>query len=296
MAGMNKNSYDRSLLSQLSLCQAAPGRLSADAPVSWWKWGLRRGVAGALWLDPGEASRVWIHPHWNKSTPPESLHGGGACCSRGRQSSHSGHCRTHANQGTITQFQDKTSSSTRNEPAAHPKQINISPLAGLPPASADKRVTSSLPFSTQITGSRSCPQQGQLASCPQCDSAPSPCASRAPGHQSRYRRAQPQAGTAVKTQPSRQSLCPGKGDAQEEKFPFRFLLDVAQLLIRRKWQNKHNFASNLEKHPSPTKLLANKPNNNIPFWLRGPHGWHDRAIYSNIYMIRKLAQDNKQRN
>lgn len=103
------------------------------------------------------------------------------------------------------------------------------------------------------------------------------------------------AGIQVGTQPSLQSLYPGSGDAPEEKLPFKFLLDVVQLLIRRKWQNKHSFAPNLEKYPSPTKLLANKPNNNIPFWLRGTHSWHDRAIYLNIYMICKSVQDHKQR-
>lgn len=107
------------------------------------------------------------------------------------ESSHSGHCRTHTNQGTITQFQDKTSSSTRNKPTADPRQINTSLVTGLLPASADKQVTRSFPFSMQITGSHSCPQQGQLTSCPQCNSAPSPCASCTPGHQSRYQRAQP---------------------------------------------------------------------------------------------------------
>lgn len=109
-------------------------------------------------------------------------------------------------------------------------------------------------------------------------------------------RAQPMGWDTGRDQPSLQSLHPSYGDAQEEKLPFKFLLDVAQLIIRRKWQNKHNFPSNLEKHPSLTKLLANKPNNSIPFWLWGPHGWHDRDIYSSIYMIRKLVQDNKQIN
>lgn len=91
--------------------------------------------------------------------------------------------------------------------------------------------------------------------------------------------------TAQPTEPSLQQL---KG-----KLPFEFLLDAIQLLIRGKWQNKQFFPLNLKKHLSPSDLLANKLNNDVPFWLRGPHGWHDRIIYSNIYTIPKLVQDNK---
>lgn len=169
------------------------------------------------------------------------------------------------------------------------KQIKTSEVTGLMPARDDEQMRGFFPLSMQISGCQPHPQWGF---------ATLPRASCSPGHQSRYPEGThtAQAGIQVRTQPSPQSLHPGNSDTQEGKLPFEFLLDVVQLLIRRKWQNKHSFASNLEKHLSPTKLLANKLNNNIPFWLRGPHGWHDRAIYSNIYMIPKLVQDNEEIN
>jgi len=117
---MHKNSCDKSLLPQLSLCQATPGRPSANTPVSWWKQRIRRGVAEALWLAPDEASKQRIHLYWSKTALAGSSYGGGTYCSSERWTSHFWVLQEAQNQGTIMQLQDKTSSSTKNKPTADP--------------------------------------------------------------------------------------------------------------------------------------------------------------------------------
>lgn len=131
------------------------------------------------------------------------------------------------NHSMITQLQDKTSSSTRNELSRLLKQIKTSEVTGLMPARDDEQMRGFFPLSMQIPGCQPHPQRSF---------ATLPRASCSPGHQSRFPEGthSAQAGIQGRTQPSPQSLHPGNSDTQEGKLPFEFLLDVVQLLIRRK--------------------------------------------------------------
>lgn len=132
---MTKNSCERSLLSQPSIFQAAPGRLSADTPVSSRNDELQED-GRALWLAPGEASGVWIHLYQSKATEAESLHGRGACGSCGRWSSHSGHCRRHKPWHGNTVPRPAPAWGTNPQLSQLLRQMKTSQLTGIMSASA----------------------------------------------------------------------------------------------------------------------------------------------------------------
>lgn len=174
-----------------------------------------------LWLAPGEASGVWTHLYQSKATMAESLQGRGTCCSCGRWRSHSGHCRRHK-PWHGNSF--KTSSSMRNEPIAEPTAKANEDFSG-------DSVNASQCWWTNGEFSSLSPCRSQDAkpipsmSHSQWGFVTLPQASCSPGHQSRH----PE----------------GTHSQDTGKLSFEFLQDVVQLLIRRKWQNKHSFVSNL---------------------------------------------------
>lgn len=179
---MTKNSCDRSLLSQVSICQIAPGRLSADTPVSSRNDELQED-GRALWLAPGEASRV------NPPAPQQSRHGGGAC---GRWS-HSGHCRRHR-----PWHDNSSSSSMRSEPTAEPAAEANGDVSGEWVNVSQRWWGVFFPLSTQISGWDSPIPSGALSHC-QTHSA--------------------QAGTQVRTQPAHRAFTPATVTHKRESFP-----------------------------------------------------------------------------
>lgn len=177
MSSMTKNSWDRSLLSQLSLCQTAPGRLSADTPVSSRNDELQED-GRALWLAPGEASWALIPLYQSKGTVAESLHGGGACCSCERWSSHSGHCRRHKPLHGNTVSAPAWGMSPQLSQLL--KQMRTSQVTGLMSARADEGFSSLSAYRSQDANPIPSMSRSQWGS------VTLPPTSCSPGHQSRH--------------------------------------------------------------------------------------------------------------
>lgn len=154
----------------------------------------------------------WIHLYHSKAYTvevPAAPVGDGA---------HSGHCRRHR---PWHDSSFSSSSSMRNEPTAEPAAKANGDFSGEWVNVSQCWWGVFFPLSTQIPGWDIPIPSGALSHC-QTHSA--------------------QAGTQVRTQPAHRAFTPATM-TQKGKLPFQFLLDVLQLLIRRKWQNKHSFAS-----------------------------------------------------